>query len=108
MQPDQNEETRRAALYARASGQDEESIQTQLDAMQPHVEENGLEVVREYVDQPGTRAQFEEMLAEAAGENPPFRQILVYDAGLLSHSLREFQEYRAKLEENGVTLTSIT
>ena len=108
MQPDQNEETKRAALYARASGQDDEAIQTQLEAMQPHVEENGLEVVREYVDQPGTRAQFEEMMAEAAGENPPFRQILVYDAGLLSHSLREFQECRAKLEENGVTLTSIT
>ena len=79
MQPDQNQETRRAALYARASGQDEEAIQTQLDAMQPHVEENGLEVVREYVDQQGSRAQFEEMLAEAAGENPPFRQVLVYD-----------------------------
>ena len=46
MQPDQNQETRRVALYARASGQDEESIQTQLEAMQPHVEENGLEVVR--------------------------------------------------------------
>ena len=45
---------------------DEKAIQTQLDAMQPHVEENGLEVVR------------------------------------------EFQECRAKLEENGVTLTSIT
>ena len=66
MQPDQNQETRRAALYARASGQDEEAIQTQLEAMQPHVEENGLEMVR------------------------------------------EFQEYQAKLEENGVTLTSIT
>ena len=108
MQPDQNEETKRAALYARASGQDEEAIQTQLEAMQPHVEENGLEVVREYADQPGTRAKFEEMLAEATGENPPFQQILVYDAGLLSHLLRECQEYRAKLEENGVTLTSIT
>ena len=108
MQPDQNEETRRAALYARASGQDEESIQTQLDAMQPHVEENGLEVVREYVDQQGTRAQFEEMMAEAAGENPPFQQIIFWDIGQLTRSESEFQELRAKLEENGITLTSIT
>ena len=81
--------------------------QTQLEAMQPHVEENRLEVVREYVDQQGTRAQFEEMLAEAAGENPQFRQVLVYDPGQLSHLLRDFQEYRAKLEENGITLTYI-
>ena len=108
MQPDQNEETRRAALYARASGQDEESIRTQLEAMQPHVEENGLEVVREYVDQQGTRAQFEEMMAEAAGENPPFQQIIFWDIGRLTRSESEFQELRAKLEENGITLTSIT
>ena len=76
--------------------------------MQPHVEENGLEAVREYVDQQGTRAQFEEMLAEAAREDPPFRQLLVYDPSRFTRSLREFQEYRAKLEENGVTLTYIT
>ena len=107
MQPDQNEETRRAALYARASGQDEEAIQTQLEAMRPHVEENGLEVVREYVDQQGTRAQFEEMMAGAAGENPPFQQIIFWDIGRLTRSESEFQELRAKLEENGITLTSI-
>ena len=76
MQPDQNQETRRVALYARVSGRDEESIQTQLGAIQSHVEENGLEVVREYVDQQGSRAQLGEMLAEAAGEDPPFRQVL--------------------------------
>ena len=108
MQPDQNQETRRVALYARVSGHDEESIQTQLGAIQSHVEENGLEVVREYVDQQGSRAQLGEMLAEAAGEDPPFRQVLVYDPSQLTRSSREFQEHRAKLEENGVTLTSIT
>ena len=108
MQPDQNQETRRVALYARVSGQDEESIQTQLGAMRPHMEEHGLEVVREYADQPGSRAQFDQMMAEAAGENLPFRQILVYDLSRFSRSMREFQEHRPKLEENGVTLTSIT
>ena len=108
MQPDQNQETRRVALYARVSGQDEESIQTQLGAMRPHMEEHGLEVVREYVDQQGTPAQFEEMLAEAAGEDLPERRVLVYNLSRFSRSLREFQEHRAKLEESGVTLPYIT
>ena len=108
MQSNQNQENRRVDLYARASGQDEESIQTQLGAMRSHVEENGLEVMREYADQQGSHAQLDEMLAEAAGENPPFRQVLVYDPSRLSRPSREFQEHRAKLEENGVTLTSIT
>ena len=106
------QETTQVALYARHSGQDEGSIQTQLEAMRSHAEENGLEVVREYADQNGSRAQFDEMMAEAtgeaAGENPPFQQILVSDIGRFTRSAGEFQEHRAKLEENGVTLTSIT
>ena len=65
-------------------------------------------MVREYLDQQGSRAQFDEMMAEAAGEAPPFRQILVYDLSRFTRSAWEFQEHRAKLEENGVTLISIT
>ena len=76
--------------------------------MLSHAEENVLEVVREYVDQQGSRAQFDEMLAETARENLPFRQILVYNLSRFSRSLEEFQEHRAKLEENGITLTTIT
>ena len=102
------QETRRVVLHARVSGQDEGSIQTQLGAMRSHVEENRLEVVREYADQPGSRAQFDQMMAEAAGEDPPFRQVLVYDPSRFTRSAQEFQEHRPKLEENGVTLTSIT
>ena len=49
-----------------------------------------------------------EAAGEAAGENPPFQQILVSDIGRFTRSAGEFQEHRAKLEENGVTLTSIT
>ena len=76
--------------------------------MRSHVEENVLEVMREYADQNGSRAQFDEMMAEATGEDPPFRQILVYALGQFTRSAGEFQEHRAKLEENGVTLTAIT
>ena len=47
-------------------------------------------------------------MAEAAGENPPFQQIIFWDIGRLTRSESEFQELRAKLEENGITLTSIT
>ncbi len=65
-----NQETRRVAIYARHSGEGEASIQAQLTALRAHAEENGLEVEREYLDQQGSRAQFDEMMAEAAGEAP--------------------------------------
>ena len=48
------------------------------------------------------------MMAEAAGEDPPFRQILVHDLSRLTRSAQEFYEHRAKLKANGITLTSIT
>ena len=43
----------------------------------------------------------------AAGDDPPFRQILVQDLSRLARSFAEFLEHQAKLEANGVTLTSI-
>ena len=104
----ESQETNQAALYARVSGEDEGSVETQLGAMRSHAEENSLVVVKEYVDQQGSRAAFEEMMTEAAGEAPPFRQILVSDIGRFTRSPREFYEHRAKLEANGITLTAIT
>ena len=104
----ESQETRRAALYARHSGEDEGSIETQLGAMRSHAEEHGLEVVREYPDQQGSHTGFEQMMAEAAGENPPFQEIIFWDIGQLTRSASEFQELGAKLEANGITLTSIT
>ena len=104
----ESQETKRAALYARHSGEDEGSIETQLGAMRSHAEENGLEVVREYPDQQGSRTGFEEMMAEATGENPPFQEIIFWDIGRLTRSAQEFQDLKAKLEANGITVISIT
>ena len=67
-----------------------------------------MEVVREYADQNGSRDQFDEMMAKATGGDSPFRQILVYDLVRFTRPAGEFQEQLAKLEENGITLTSIT
>ena len=106
MQP--NQESNQVALYARVSGQDEGSIQTQLGALRSYAEENGLEVVREYPDQQGSRTGFEEMMPEVTGENPPFQEIIFWDIGRLTRSAQEFQDLKAKLEANGITVISIT
>ena len=64
-------------------------------------------MVKEYSDQQGSRPQFDEMMAEALGEDPPFQQIIVYDVSRLTRSAQELQEIQAKLEANGITLISI-
>ena len=48
------------------------------------------------------------MLAEATGENPPFRQVLVHDEGRLCGCEDELDELRARLEGYGVTVMSVT
>ena len=45
------------------------------------------------------------MVAEATGENPPFRRVLVYDEGRLCGFEAEL---KASLEGNGVTVVSVT
>ena len=48
------------------------------------------------------------MLAEPTGENPPFRQVLVYDQGRRWRCEAELRELLTRLEGNGVTVMSVT
>ena len=104
----QENQPERAAIYARVStGHDEISISAQLAATRDYAAGNGLEVVKEYTGAGGNRDQFEEMVADATQENPPFQHILVYDLSRFSRNLEEFQAHQERLEANGVTLTSV-
>ena len=47
------------------------------------------------------------MPAEATGENPPFRQVLVHDEGRLCGCEADLDELRARLEGHGVTVMSV-
>ena len=85
----------------------EMSTEARLEATRDYAARNGLEVVKEYTDAGGNRDQFEEMMADATCENPPFQHILVYDLSRFSRSAQEFQEQRARLEANRVTLISV-
>ena len=60
--------------------------------------------MRVYFDTRNTRSQFHEMMAEATGEDPPFRQILVHDMGRLSRWAAGLSALRDRLEANGVTV----
>ena len=88
------------ALYIRTlAGDPDNFLQAQLTALQRYARRRQLEAVRVFFDIQGGRSQFEAMLAEATGENPPFRQVLVHDEGRLCG--RE-AELRARLEERYV------
>ena len=105
MPENQTGETPDSALYAREStDQDEVSISGQLQATRDHAAENGLDPVKDYTDTGGSRDQFEQLIADATGANPPFQHILVYDLSRFSRSAQEFQEMQARLAANGVAL----
>ena len=97
------------ALYIRTlEGDPDNSLPVQLTALQGYARGRQLDAVRVFFDIQGGRSQFEAMLAEATRENPPFRQVLVHDEGRLCGCEVEMDELRARLEENGVTVVSVT
>ena len=97
------------ALYIRTlAGDPDNFLQAQLTALQRYDRRRQLEAVRVFFDIQGGRSQFEAMLAEATGENPPFRQVLVHDEGRLCGREAELQELRARLEGHGVRVVSVT
>ena len=84
------------ALYIRTlAGDPGNSLQAQLTALQRYARRRQLDAVRVFFDIQGGRSQFEAMLAEATGENPPFRQVLVHDEGRLCRCEDEMDELRA-------------
>ena len=94
------------APYIRTlEGDPDNSLQAQLMALQRYARRRQLDAIRVFFDIQGGRSQFEAMTAEATGENPPFRQVLVYDEGRLCRCEAELQ---TRLEGNGVTVMSVT
>jgi DNA invertase Pin-like site-specific DNA recombinase len=97
------------ALYARTwPGDPDGSVEVQIRALHEYARRHRLEAVRVYFDTRNTRSQFHEMMAEATGEDPPFRQILVHDMGRLSRWAAGLSALRDRLEANGVTVVSVT
>ena len=100
------EEAVPVALYIRSmTGDPAHTLENQLLALQNHAARNGMQQVRVYFDTRDDRSQFERMMAEATGENPPFRRILVHDEERLCGCESEL---RARLEGTGVTVMSVT
>ena len=110
MTKSQSEQSEQAAFYTRDSARNPdffEAAEAQLKAIREYAAKNELEPVKEYTDTGESRDQFERMMADATQKNPPFQQILVYDLSRFSRSPQEFQEQRARLEANRVTLRSL-
>ena len=72
MRLEQSEDAVSVALYIRTlAGDPDNFLQVQLTALQRHARRRGLDAVRVFFDIQGGRSQFQAMLAEATGENPP-------------------------------------
>ena len=109
MPPYESRETGRVALYARTwPGDPDSSMEVQVEALHEYTRRHRLEAVRVYLETRSALSQFHEMMAEATGENPPFRQILVHDMGQLSRWAGGANALQDRLEANRVTVVSVT
>jgi len=107
----------RACIYLRVSTAQQVkhdlSLPDQRRATLAYAERHGLEVVEEYLE-PGhsartdRRPKFQEMIAEAMLEPPLFTKIIVYDMSRLFRDEMYYEMYRRQLEQNGVTLASVS
>lgn len=103
----------KAAAYARFSSnnQRDESIDAQLRAIHKYADENGIEIIHEYIDRAktGTNTEceaFQEMLLDSAdGE---FEQVIVHKLDRFARNRHDSALNRGILSNNGVKLVSVT
>ena len=108
MQPREPREPVPVALYVRSKpGDPDDSLEIQLRALQGHAGRNGMEQARVFFDSQDGRSQFERMMEEAIGDNPPFRRILVVELSRFAPESEELRVQLARLEGKGVTVEPI-
>lgn len=103
-----------AVIYARYSSyrQDERSIEGQLEDCMKYAEQNGLQVVGEYIDRAksGTEAEhrdeFQRMIKDSG--KGVFDTVLVYKLDRFARNRVDSGSYKAKLRVNGVKVVSVT
>ncbi|MDE2896575.1 MAG: recombinase family protein, partial [Chloroflexota bacterium] len=105
-----------AALYARVSSDRQDvdlSVAAQLRALRDYAERNGYVVAREYIDEAESgrvadRPQFTKMLDEAAGDDAPFQEILVWKFSRFTRKREHAVAFKSMLRRRGIRVTSIT
>ena len=109
MPPNESRETGPVALYARTlAGDPDNFLEVQVEALHEYIRRHRLEAVRVYFETPSARSRFHEMMVDATGENPPFRQILVHDMDQFSRWAGGVSALQDRLEANGATVVSVT
>ena len=102
----------RAAAYARFSSdnQRDESIDAQLRAIHKFAQDNGFEIVAEYIDRAKTgtndrREDFQRMIADSASGD--FEAVIVHKLDRFARSRYDSAFYKRTLKTNGVQLVSV-
>ena len=104
------------ALYARVSSDRQDvdlSVAAQLRALRDFAERNGYVVAREYIDEAesgrtSNRPQFTKMLDEAAQQDAPFQEILVWKFSRFTRKREHAVAFKSMLRRRGIRVTSIT
>ena len=104
------------ALYARVSSDRQDvdlSVAAQLRALRDFAERNGYVVAREYIDEAESgrtsdRPQFTKMLDEAAQQDAPFQEILVWKFSRFTRKREHAVAFKSMLRRRGIRVTSIT
>jgi len=98
--------------YARfsSSNQREASIEIQQHHINRYCEENGLTIIREYVDRAQSattdnRVEFQQMIRDA--ETKAFSFVVIYNTSRFCRNIQDHLKYKAILESYGVRILSV-
>ena len=104
---------KKAVFYGRYSSvnQTEQSIEGQLHVCEKYAEQNGLEIIAQYVDRAqsgktANRKEFQRMITDS--EKGMFEAVLVYKLDRFARNRFDSAMYKRQLRENGVKVVSAT
>ena len=100
----------RAAIYVQGTAgnsPDGAERPTQMEESEEFCGQKGLNVTARYSDEPMSRQEFQRMMNDATGENPPFDHVVVWKLRYFAWNLDESIQARDQLAASSVRLLSV-
>ena len=100
----------RAAIYVKTTAgnsPDGAERSTQIDDSEQFCRQRRLDVAARYSDERNSRQEFQRMMDDATGGNPPFDPVVVWKLRYFAWNLDESIQARDKLAASGIQLLSV-
>lgn len=98
---------RQAAVYVSTCSRSVVTVISRINATRIFAQQNGIEVVGEYIDLRESQIQLVQVIEDATADDPPFRKVLAFDLARIHRRVEATSGCRERLAANRIEIIAV-